>query len=250
MVRPHGCAPRRGRVVRAEQMQAPSGAVQVGAGSVVRWRASFAACLLAAGFADCAAGVGGSASAGLVRASLAQVGGSRTTDAFLYCVDHPGDAGCAGLPDRDFLCCRLPATQAGGGDLHSPLHARLGRACSRPVFARLGCRDGRPVPDVEHMGNGMASWLGGNRHRLVRPECRADVVLSQAHEKHRISNTGNVYTRVFYEDRDKRWYPFDDLRTGVQAVGERHLLHGLWAEVEQKLGWRPTPVADRSRRRK
>lgn len=78
----------------------------------------------------------------------------------------------------------------------------------------------------------------------------AFTLLSQAHEKHRISNTGNVYTRVFYEDRDKRWYPLDDLRMGVQAVGERHLLHGLWAEVEQKLGWRPTPVADRSRRRK
>ena len=78
----------------------------------------------------------------------------------------------------------------------------------------------------------------------------AFTLLSQAHEKHRISNTGNVYTRVFYEDRDKRWYPLDDLRMGVQAAGERHLLHGLWAEVEQKLGWRPTPVADRSRRRK
>jgi hypothetical protein len=69
--------------------------------------------------------------------------------------------------------------------------------------------------------------------------------LSQAHEKHRISNTGNVYTRVFYQDRDKRWYPLDDLRTGVQAEGERHLLNGLWAQVEQALGWRPVPPAKR-----
>ena len=69
--------------------------------------------------------------------------------------------------------------------------------------------------------------------------------LSQAHEKHRISNTGNVYTRVFYQDRDKRWYPLDDLRTGVQAEGERHLLNGLWAQVEQTLGWRPVPPAKR-----
>lgn len=74
--------------------------------------------------------------------------------------------------------------------------------------------------------------------------------LSQAYEKHRISNTGNVYTRVFYEDRDHRWYPLDDLRRGVQAVGERKLLNDLWAEVEQKLGWRPTPAPERPRRRK
>jgi len=78
----------------------------------------------------------------------------------------------------------------------------------------------------------------------------AFTMLSQAHEKHRISNTGNVYTRVFYQDRDKRWYPLDDLRTGVQAEGERHLLNGLWAQVEQTLGWRPAPpAADRKRKR-
>jgi hypothetical protein len=35
-------------------------------------------------------------------------------------------------------------------------------------------------------------------------------LLSQTYEKHRISNTGNVYTRVFYQDKDERWYPLDD----------------------------------------
>lgn len=64
-------------------------------------------------------------------------------------------------------------------------------------------------------------------------------MLSRAHEKHRISNTGNVYVRFFYQDKDRRWYPLDDLRTGVQAEGERQLLNGLWAKVEQELGWRP-----------
>lgn len=78
----------------------------------------------------------------------------------------------------------------------------------------------------------------------------AFTMLSKAYEKHRISNTGNVYTRVFYRDRDKRWYPLDDLRTGVQAEGERQLLNELWAYVEQKLGWRPSPPSpDRSRKR-
>ncbi len=74
--------------------------------------------------------------------------------------------------------------------------------------------------------------------------------LSQSYEKHRISNTGNVYTRVFYQDRNKGWYPLDDLRTGVQAEGERKLLNELWAQVEQTLGWRPSsPPPSRKRKR-
>jgi hypothetical protein len=76
----------------------------------------------------------------------------------------------------------------------------------------------------------------------------AFTMLSQAYEKHRISNTGNVYSRVFYQDRDKRWYPLDDLRTGVQAEGERHLLGDLWAQVEQALGWRPAPAPKKRRK--
>ena len=75
----------------------------------------------------------------------------------------------------------------------------------------------------------------------------AFTMLSQAYEKHRISNTGNVYSRVFYQDRDHGWYPLDDLRTGVQAEGERKLLGELWAQVEQTLGWRPAPAAKRRR---
>lgn len=66
----------------------------------------------------------------------------------------------------------------------------------------------------------------------------AFTLLSHAYEKHRISNTGNVYTRVFYQERDKRWYPLDDLRNGVQAEGERQLLRETWAQVEQTLEWR------------
>ena len=77
----------------------------------------------------------------------------------------------------------------------------------------------------------------------------AFTLLSQAYEKHRISNTGNVYTRMFYEERDGRWYPLDDLRRGVLAEGERQLLKALWEEVEQTLGWRPAPVAAKRGRR-
>lgn len=75
-------------------------------------------------------------------------------------------------------------------------------------------------------------------------------LLSQAYEKHRISNTGNVYTRVFYEDSDHRWYPLADLRSGVQAVGERKLLADLWSDVERQLGWRPAPVPEKQQQRR
>ncbi|MFA7097846.1 MAG: hypothetical protein WC383_15365 [Gammaproteobacteria bacterium] len=73
----------------------------------------------------------------------------------------------------------------------------------------------------------------------------AFTLLSKAYEKHRISNTGNVYTRVFYQDRDQCWYPLDDLRSGVQAKVERALLNELWADIEKKLGWRPAPPPQR-----
>ncbi len=72
-------------------------------------------------------------------------------------------------------------------------------------------------------------------------------LLSQVHETHRISNTGNVYTRVFYQEKNNRWYSLNDLRTGVQAEGERLLLGDLWNQVEQSLGWRPVPVSKRGR---
>ncbi len=67
-------------------------------------------------------------------------------------------------------------------------------------------------------------------------------MLSKAYEKHRISNTGNVYARVFYEETSGRWYPLNDLREGVLAEGERKLLNDTWQHVEKTLGWRPTTV--------
>lgn len=76
----------------------------------------------------------------------------------------------------------------------------------------------------------------------------AYTLLSRAYETHRISNTGNVYTRVYYQDLDQCWYPLDDLRRGVQAKAERKLLNELWAHVERMLGWRPIPSQRKPRR--
>jgi hypothetical protein len=67
----------------------------------------------------------------------------------------------------------------------------------------------------------------------------AFTMLSERFEKHRISHTGNVYTRVFYMESDNRWYPLADLREGVLVSAERQLMANSWQAMEQKLGWRP-----------
>lgn len=77
----------------------------------------------------------------------------------------------------------------------------------------------------------------------------AFTLLSRAYETHRISNTGNVYTRMFYEDANGRWYPLDDLRHGVQASAEQKLLNSAWTEIEKQLGWRPVLRTKPARKR-
>jgi len=69
----------------------------------------------------------------------------------------------------------------------------------------------------------------------------AFTLLSKKYETHRLSNTGNVYTHVFYQENNSRWYPLSDLRLGVLDDVERSLIRDTWLEVEQKLGWRPEP---------
>ncbi len=97
------------------------------------------------------------------------------------------------------------------------------------------------LPDGFKMPEGFAD-------RTVKSLNHALTLLSQAYEKHRISNTGNVYSRVFYQDKDGGWYPLDDLRCGVQVKRERQLLYETWAQVEMMLGWRPVSMPKRVRR--
>ena len=92
--------------------------------------------------------------------------------------------------------------------------------------------EGVPVPE-------------GFPDRYVKSLNHALTLLSLTYEKHRISNTGNVYTRVFYQDKDGRWYPLDDLRAGVRAKKERQLLNETWTQIETALGWRPVSLPKR-----
>lgn len=70
----------------------------------------------------------------------------------------------------------------------------------------------------------------------------AFTLLSERYETHRLSHTGNVYERFFYEESDGRWYPLDDLRQGVLVAAERKLMASAWEELERVLGFRPVPI--------
>ncbi len=64
-------------------------------------------------------------------------------------------------------------------------------------------------------------------------------MLSEHYETHRLSHTGNVYTRVFYQEKSGRWYPLSDLREGVLGDAERQLIAESWKQLETLIGWRP-----------
>lgn len=74
-------------------------------------------------------------------------------------------------------------------------------------------------------------------------------LLSKEYETHRISNTGNVYTRCFYQENNGRWYPLVNLRRGVRATSEQALISEVWQKVETALGWRPLVADPRGKNR-
>lgn len=78
----------------------------------------------------------------------------------------------------------------------------------------------------------------------------AYTLLSREYETHRISNTGNVYSQVFYQEANQRWYPLAYLRRGVRAQSEHTLINAAWKQVEETLGWRPIVVEGRRKKKR
>jgi len=52
--------------------------------------------------------------------------------------------------------------------------------------------------------------------------------LSETYDTWRISHTGNIYTRVFYQERNGKWYPLDLLRNEKLEKQEQEIAKGLW----------------------
>lgn len=48
--------------------------------------------------------------------------------------------------------------------------------------------------------------------------------LSEEYESWRKSHTGNIYDRIFYKEKNNKWYPIDVLRNIVSVKKDEHLL--------------------------
>lgn len=117
-----------------------------------------------------------------------------------------------------------------------------------PVESKGTPRTSREPGELQETGGLFLKLKGDERRELstasvlmpegVRPASarslnHAFTLLSQAYEKHRISNTGNVYTRVFYQDGDGAWYPLNDLRSATGDLAKRTVLKALNIAVER-----------------
>lgn len=63
----------------------------------------------------------------------------------------------------------------------------------------------------------------------------AFTLLSQAYEPWRKSHTGNIYTRMFYKEKNNFWYPLEALRDTTIAKEEDDLIKGQWKKITEEL---------------
>jgi hypothetical protein len=59
--------------------------------------------------------------------------------------------------------------------------------------------------------------------------------LSETFETWRISHTGNIYTRVLYQERTGIWYPLDVLRNKALEKQEQEIARNLWDDFMGKM---------------
>ena len=65
--------------------------------------------------------------------------------------------------------------------------------------------------------------------------------LSETYETWRISHTGNVYTRILYQERNGLWYPLELLRNAALDKQELEIAGHLWKEFMSKVTAPPKP---------
>jgi len=70
----------------------------------------------------------------------------------------------------------------------------------------------------------------------------AFTILSEIYEPWRKSHTGNIYQRVFYQEKNEKWYPIDVLRKAKEATEEHRLIREQWARITQTLNFNPNSV--------
>lgn len=60
-------------------------------------------------------------------------------------------------------------------------------------------------------------------------------ILSEVFEPWRISHTGNIYKHVFYQERNRTWYPLDILRNEALDRQEQQIANELWNSFMTKM---------------
>ena len=65
----------------------------------------------------------------------------------------------------------------------------------------------------------------------------AFTLLSERFEVHRLSHTGNAYTRFFYKESNNNWYPLERLKNAELDRAENRVLSESWEAVESEIGW-------------
>ena len=66
--------------------------------------------------------------------------------------------------------------------------------------------------------------------------------LSEAYETWRISHTGNIYSRVFYQERNGQWCPLDLLRREPIIKKEQEIASDLWEHFMIKMSGSRRPA--------
>lgn len=66
----------------------------------------------------------------------------------------------------------------------------------------------------------------------------AYTLLSEKIEKHRLSHTGNIYKRCYYQEANGKWYPLKLLRDNMKIDVEKSIIDRTWAEFKNKIGWK------------
>jgi hypothetical protein len=65
--------------------------------------------------------------------------------------------------------------------------------------------------------------------------------LSEIYEPWRKSHTGNIYERILYQEKNRKWYPLDVLRNAAIAEDEHQLIRDQWAQISKTLSLQQTP---------
>jgi hypothetical protein len=59
--------------------------------------------------------------------------------------------------------------------------------------------------------------------------------LSEIFETWRISHTGNVYSRVLYQEKNNKWYPLEVLRNAALDKKDMAIAEGIWKDFKSKM---------------